>query len=271
VNFKPVLTQYQSGSFRVWDDPRDDVEYVIGADIAEGKKRDRSALQRRGVPAYSDQRVDYSAAIVLELVTGQHVATWHGYVPPEEFAAILAAVGLHYNYAMLVPELTGPGLAVVTKLIETLHYDNLYRSTMLNVLDLDPLLPKFGFQTNRSTRPLLMAHIGEALAEGLYTRDERLIGELRTMEFDDQGIERARGKNHDDCVLALGLALRGRALALPILPRYRADKKAPDRAYEARVWDKVKRKSEERQHGMDRHRNPRAGLWSRRSFGVPVR
>lgn len=235
---KPVLSESPTGSLRVWDDPRSGVEYVIGADAAEGRKRDRTAAMRRGIGSYSDQRPDYSAAIVLEMESGLHVASWHGYIPPDEFATVLAGIGWHYNTALLVPELNGPGLAVVTRLTETLQYDNIYRSHTFNVMDMDPLQPKWGFRTDATTRKILMLRVYESLnSNRLFTRDRALIDELRTMEFDDQGSERGRGNNKDDRVFALALALQGRhtSMGSPTKPPPRA----AGRAFDDAVWDKV--------------------------------
>jgi len=248
VNCREELTPDPTGSLRIWDHPVDGREYVAGLDASEGKKRDRTALQRRGLAFYSDQRVDYSAILVIELESGLHVATWHGYVPPEELASIAVAVCVYYNNALLVPELNGPGLAVVTRVTETLRYDNVYRSTMVNMIDMDPLLPRYGWQTSTSSRKILMMRIGEALGEGgLFTRDEKLVGELRTMEFDDQGLERARGKNKDDCVFAYALARQGRYSAI-VTDEKKPRKPADDaRAFDAKVWEKVRQLREQRE------------------------
>lgn len=268
MTWRPMLQPSPTGSFRVWDYPRDELEYVAGIDAAEGRKRDLTQLQRRGVATYSDTRPDYSAIVVLELITGLHVATWHGYVPPDELASIAAAVGSHYNNALLVPELNGPGLAVVTRLIETLHYDNLYRSTLVNMLDQDPLMPRFGFQTNSSSRKILMMRVHEVLNDDrLWTRDERLVRELRTMEFDDQGTERARGTNKDDLVFALALALEGRFRALGQSPAERQPQLPPERSYERRVWEFMKRRLEGLQHGDRDVRTGRDGVFSRGHLG----
>jgi hypothetical protein len=272
MSWHPVLTPSPSGSLRIWDPPRDGLEYVAGIDVSEGRKRDITQLQRRGVAAYSDHRPDYSAIVVLELTTGLHVATWHGYVPPSELASIAAGVGAHYNNALLVPELNGPGLAVVTRLNETLHYDNIYRSQLVNMVDVDPLLPRFGWQTTPSSRKILIMHISVALMESrLWTRDSMLVRELRTMEFDDQGNERSRGTNKDDLVFALALALEGRHRTLGLSPADRQPKLPPDRAYDSRVWNHVKRRLEANQHGSNRSTPGRSGLFPRRSTGDDLR
>lgn len=255
----PQLTPTATGSLRIWDHPGD-CEYVIGVDVAEGRKRDRRALERRTGVSYGDDRPDYSAAIVLELVSGLHVATWHGYLSPDEFAGVVAAMGIYYRNALLVVEINGPGGAVIERLNTTLQYDNLYRSRMFNVLDMDPWQPKFGFRTDASSRKVLMMHVHAALnSQQLFTRDERLIHEMRTMEFDDQGTERGRGKNKDDLVFALALALQGRYTSVGLNGGQEAPApKSGEERYAAQVWEHVKEKQDGKRSSRDR------GLWPSR-------
>lgn len=206
----PKLIPAQAGSFRIWDPPIKTRKYVIGIDVAEGKVRDRTNRMRRSY-SYSDRRPDYSAAVILELESGSHVATWHGYADPPDFAAVCAAMGWHYGGALLVPELNGPGLVVVTELTRTFKYTNLYQSRTWNRLEGDFMGNEFGFRTTVQSRKVLIGHIYRHVnSDFAFTRDERLISELRTMEMDDNGIERARAPNNDDLVMALGLALTGR-------------------------------------------------------------
>lgn len=256
----PVLTQDRSGNFQMWDHPTDGREYVAGADVAEGKKRDRSAAERRGQIGYGDSRPDYSSITVIEMETGQHVASWHGYLPPDQFATTLAAVGYLYNTALLVPEINGPGLAVITRLSETIRYPNIYRSRIFNVLDQDPLNPSLGFRTDMHSRKILMLRVHEALnSDRLFTRDRRTISELRTMEFDDSGVERGRGKNKDDCVFSLALALQGRYDAIggsqPIVKKQMSSTEA----FESRIWDRVEDKQKRIE---DARRRLGGGLYS---------
>lgn len=239
----PVLSDAPSGNLRIWEHPTDRDEYVVGIDTAEGRVRDKGTMRRKVAVSYSDARPDYSAAVVVEKQSGIHVATWHGYIQPDQWATICAAIGWYYNTALLVPELNGPGLAVVTKLSETLLYPNIYRSRMFNVMDMDPLKPSHGWRTDQHNRKILMLRVHEALASGQQiTKCSSMLSELRTMEFDDQGVERGRGKNKDDQVLALALALQGRYESLAGGARDEGSDRPRD--YESRVWDVVLEKQQ---------------------------
>lgn len=207
------LVPHPAGKLRIWDEPIPTAKYVIGIDVAENRVRDRNVT--RGKPSLGHSWPDYSAACVLEMQDGQHVATWHGHMDPTEFAFACAAIGHHYNNALLVVEINGPGTAVVEVLRKTVEYSNLYRNKVFNRIGGDPVSSEHGFRTGPTTRPILISHIHQVLNYGrLFTRDPILVRELRTMEYDESGVERSRGRNKDDLVMAFGLALMGRAESL---------------------------------------------------------
>lgn len=197
------------GRLRIWDDPKPSYRYVAGADVAENKVRDRALT--RGRPGSFRERPDYSAIAVIEQDTALHVASWHGYIDPTEFAIVCAAIGIHYNYALLVPEINSAGIAVVESLTKIIQYPVLYRNRMFNKVELDPMGSEWGWRTTDMSRSLLIAQIQAAVNGGqVFTRDQRLIDELRCMQYDEQGKPRGIGRDKDDMVFAFGLALMGR-------------------------------------------------------------
>lgn len=240
------LIDDRSGNFRVWSHPEDGLDYVLGVDPAENKRRDLSHQQRRSSIAYRDDRPDYCSITVLELVSGSHVASWHGYFPADEFATIVAAVGWYYNDALVVPETNGPGIAVISRLSETLAYPNIYRQQYYNVLDRDPLAPTLGFRTDAHSRKILMARVSEWLNTGqILTHDADLVRELRTIEFDNNGTERARGNNKDDRVFSLALALEGRYHHIVTHQPREMKPKNDSEAYANHIWRLVEKEQEE--------------------------
>lgn len=205
------LVESSAGKLRVWDEPLPNKDYVLGADVAENRVRDRALT--KGKPGTLRDKPDYSCAIVIDMEDGQHVATWHGHIDPTEFAITCAAVGLYYNRALLVPEVNSAGVAVVEMLTKVIQYQPLYRSKLFNRVDIDdPLGTEWGWRTSESTRAILMAQIQQAVNYGtLFTRDQHLMDELRTLQYDEQGKPRGIGRDKDDRVFALGLALMGRS------------------------------------------------------------
>ena len=67
-----------------------------------------------------------------------------------------------------------------------------------------------GFNTNVSTRSILLARLQEYVArEWLLISDERLKKEINTFVFSKSGRPEADTGQHDDMVFAVGLALMG--------------------------------------------------------------
>lgn len=234
----PDLVPDPSGMLSIWDMPIDGEEYVVGADVAEGKVRDKG--QSKGIVAVGRDIPDYSAAAVIELKSGRHVATWHGFIPPPDFAIALAAIGWFYNAALVVPEVNGPGLSVVHDLTSRISYPNVYVSKMFGGdREMSGETVNFGFRTTISTRPILINNLHRAVST-LRTRDRRVARELRNMEFDDQGVARARGKNKDDLVFAVALALQGRneSLSGTLETTQTQGPRGPD----AEIWDRIRAK-----------------------------
>lgn len=125
-----------------------------------------------------------------------------------------------------------------------------------------------GFRTDAQTRPILITRVHEVLnSMTLWTRDSELVSELRTMEFDDSGVARARGKNKDDRVLALALALQGRHQAVyQTGGLHRESNKRPG-SYDEQVWAKVKDRTE---HGSSTTRSSHS-CWNRGPRNGPTR
>lgn len=267
ANSRPVTVESPAGDLLIWDWEKPGTRYVIGADVAEGKVRDIGAGKRMPGSSFLSDRPDYSAAIVIELETARHVASWHGYCPPSEWAGALVALSKIYNDAFLVPEINGPGLAAVDVMVRVLRYPNLYRRKTWGAdIQGEWSTGEWGWCTSRVTRPLLIQRVHEWLKSEVGTRDPGLIKELRTMEIDEQGTARARGKNKDDRVIALGLALEGRyELLHGTTSSSIAEGSSRLDSFEAAVWDRVK---EQQKHGRSRNGPP---VISRPGAGFNVR
>jgi hypothetical protein len=256
MNVGYELLERESGRFRVWDEPVPGRLYVCGIDVAENRVRDR--MLTRGRQTVQTEKPDYSCIIVLEEESGLHVATWHAHIDATEFAIVCAAVGLYYNGALLVPEINSAGVAVVETLTKVIGYYPLYRSRIYNRIEADPLGPEWGWRTTPHNRPILISKISMAVNyERLFTRDYELVKELRTMQYDESGMERARGRDKDDRVMALGLALIGRAESLEGSldtdpPGQKRERLSPD---DAAVWDRFATIQDRYQYGMGSDRN----------------
>jgi hypothetical protein len=182
-----ALPRVIDASLRVWADPVDGRQYVIGADPAGG-----------GTDA------DASSATVLERGTGRHVATLHGYWSPWDFAGKLAALGSLYNNACLAVERENHGTAVLQALDRDCKYGNIYSQTRD---DGAAAGHRPGWLTNAATRaPMLDAFDAAHRRDIFVTNDVDLLGEMRTFIINDKGKAEGKPGTHDDRVMATGIA-----------------------------------------------------------------
>ncbi len=128
-------------------------------------------------------------------------------------------------------------------------YSNIYVAKLWNRFNLpDVVTTEFGWRTTQLTRPMLIQRVHDWLRGDPKTRDEGLVRELRTMEYDEQGTPRARGKNKDDRVFSLGLALQGRYEQLIEPDRQPAQQGGLDHSSQ-RAWKHAQATLEGLRHG----------------------
>lgn len=160
--------------------------YVIGADPAEGIKK------------------DFSVAVVLDLDTKEVVCTARGQWKPSVFADKLTEIGQKYSspggkWPLLAVERNNHGHAVLLKLNEINQYPNIY---------LDPIDENLGWRTTSISRPVMMNTIVDAIEDGhMKVNDKEILKECLTLVDNNGKIEAADGK-HDDCIAASAIALQ---------------------------------------------------------------
>ncbi len=105
-----------SGAWKVYENSSIEFNYLIAADIAEGKCADKDGRDP-----------DYSVAIVFKLSNPiREVAILRERIPPEVLAEQIASAAQHYGNAMVIPERNGPGLAMIVRLMQV--YSNIYQN-----------------------------------------------------------------------------------------------------------------------------------------------
>lgn len=164
--------------------------YIIAADVAGG---DGS---------------DYSAFVVVDLITMEVVATYKDLVPTHIYARVLAEIGKIFGTCQLIVEHNNQGIAVLNELKIHLKYPNIYYSQLKKT---DPSLKekskKIGMWQSHETRSLG----GEKLEEA-FEKDEIIVygsdipSELYTWIWKDGRRDHAPGK-HDDLIMALTIAM----------------------------------------------------------------
>jgi hypothetical protein len=193
------------GNLSIWDFPRADCVYVIGADVAEGLSHG-----------------DYSSAHVINAGTGEIVATWHGHIEPDLFGELLADIGWWYNQALLGVESNNHGLTTL-KAAQKYGYRNIYRQRRLSQRNPEQS-ETLGWRTTSATKPLAIDELAAALRDGditLYCY--RTIAELRTYVRKENG--KTAGSPHDDRTISLAIA--NQMIHYVWLPMYRGDVSVP--------------------------------------------
>ena len=176
---------------KIWKLPERGVDYVIGADVAEGVKGG-----------------DYSVADVIDTRNMETVARWRGLVDPDQFGHLLDKLGRFYNFALLGVEINNHGLAVVQRLRD-LFYTNLYRREKGIDERFETTTSKLGWKTDMRTKPLAIDYLAEAIREGyIIDKDIVFVEEAFSYIRDNNGRTNAEEGSHDDTVMAKAIALQ---------------------------------------------------------------
>lgn len=168
----------------MWIPPAPGEAYVIGADSGGG----------------TSVESDFCAAVVLNAKTLEHCASLHGRFAPREFGQSVADLGHRYNDALIAPERTGAGAALLLVLEEYIGYPNIY-------IDHDS---KSGWFTSRSNKPTMIDELKLVVDNRmLKTYDPLLVAELRSfseMRRGDALVMKA-ASGYDDLVMAMAIAV----------------------------------------------------------------
>ena len=168
-------------------------------------------------------------------------AQWRGHIDHDLLAWKAAQIAAWYGNALLVIESntldreqdTDGGEAVV--LLDQIGeaYPNLYSRTSTPEDIAEGRPRKWGFHTNRLTKPVVIATLVEAVRDRLWVeRDEEALRELATYEKKDDGTLGAVEGGHDDILMtrAIGLYVCLRQMPEPRIDDDKGWMPAPQRA-----------------------------------------
>ena len=185
-----------SDELEVWVQPEAGCEYVAGADCSEGVANG-----------------DFSVMGVLNKTTGEQVARLRGRWRPEVFARKCVELCRKYNNALFGCEINNHGHSVMNTVVNTLRYRYIYYrrdSLRKNAKGQKVKEKKPGWHTNAQTRPLLLDELNEALEEDhMLANDKLFLAECKTFVDNGGKYEAAEGE-HDDLVIAWGIAWQAR-------------------------------------------------------------
>lgn len=200
----------ERGPIKILKHPKNGWPYVLGGDTA-------------GTGS------DFFAGQLIDNITGEQVAVIHHQVGERMFAEQVWCLGMYYNKALIGIETnysTYPEMV-----LEELGYDNLYvRERYDNFTG--KTVPAFGFETTTATRPVLVDNLKDVARQAIESiTDFDTLGEMLTFVYDDKWKPQAEQGEHDDLVMALGIAhlIRGQQRATVEPPKDEATSKwTPD-------------------------------------------
>lgn len=176
------------GYVHIWQQPKPDEFYVIGADVAEGLATG-----------------DYSCGVVMNKDL-EVCATWYGHIDPDLFGYELVKLAMYYNEAFVAVEANNHGLTTL-KAIQRLEYWNIYYQKTYDKLA-DTYSTKLGFSTTHRTKPLIIDNMAMHIREGSVAMPwDTLLSECLTYVIEDSGSTNAQSGTHDDTVMATAIAL----------------------------------------------------------------
>lgn len=185
---KVVIEDNDKGYLQIFKMPVQGKFYTIGADVAEGLVTG-----------------DYSVAVVIDEECNV-VGLWRGHIDPDLFGKQLVSLGYLYNEAYIGVEINNHGLTTIKSILDEDYY-NIYYSKVFDHVS-NELTKKVGWTTNVKTKPFMINKLAEFIREFLIgIPANEIIDELFTYVIDDKGRTNAQQGCHDDCVMALGIAL----------------------------------------------------------------
>jgi hypothetical protein len=136
---------------------------------------------------------------VIDRRSGLQCAELHGHFPPRELAFRLIELANSYNQGLLVVEQNNHGHAVLAHL-RMEGCTNVFREGGHD-----------GWLTSAVSRPAMIENLAAVLAiEQTIFRSPRLLNECRTFIRHADGSSSAAAGSHDDCVMAMAIALAAR-------------------------------------------------------------
>jgi hypothetical protein len=148
-------------------------------------------------PAGGGSEGDFAAMQVVDLATGLQCAEFRGKTGLLEVAEKAAGLAREYNGALLAVERNNHGAGVLAYLHSVCRYGRLYQQEGQD-----------GWLTSTLTRPRMLSQMARVLTEQPEVwMSARLLGELKTFVRDSKGHTGAAAGQHDDCVMAMGMAM----------------------------------------------------------------
>ena len=207
------FTEKENGLFKIWALPNNTMKvlnrYIVSVDIGGRSKGS-----------------DYSVITVIDrmpMMFGDKpktVARWRGHIRHDHLAWKAAQIATFYNNAYLVFESNtydkekdkntdGEHLEFILDEVGGVYENMYYRHSSSEEIE-EGEAKKWGFQTNKLTKPALIDNLVAYVDDNLWVEpDKEMFAELRIYEKREDGsFGNIKGKgNHDDILMSTGIGL----------------------------------------------------------------
>ncbi len=175
---------------QLWQEPKPGRQYILGADPAEGAKRDDSVAE------------------VYDRVTLEQVAEFTSdEITPVEFGTLVDKLGRFFNTALAVPERNNHGHTVIQRLVD-LRYPNIFCMVIFDE-KLNRKTKKLGWEQRSDTRDVILDQFEDlVLNKTVKINSAILKGQITTFITDETGKRQAKSGKKDDTILASAIALK---------------------------------------------------------------
>jgi phage terminase large subunit len=173
------------GYISIYEDKKNRFPYVIGGDTAGDGS-------------------DNFTAHVLDNVTGKQAASLMHQFDEDMYAEQIYCLGKYYNNALIGLETNFSTYPV--KRLEQLSYRKMYYREVEDSYT-HKVQQKYGFRTDRVTRPLIIANLVKIVREESHLiNDIPTLNEMLTFVRNEKGKPEAQEGKHDDNIIGLAIA-----------------------------------------------------------------
>lgn len=174
----------EKGYIKIYMDVEKGHPYVLGGDTAgEGS--------------------DNFTGLVIDNSSGKQVATLKKELDEDEYARQMYCLGMYYNTALIGIE--NNYSTYPTKKIKEYRYPKIYlREIEDNIAE--KMQDKFGFVTNKATRPIILSILKEILRDNVnWINDVEILKEALVFIKNEKGRPEAQLGEHDDLIIGVAI------------------------------------------------------------------
>ena len=182
------FVEREDGAVRIYRQPQQYDKYAVGGDTAG-----------EGSDWFVGQVVDRE---------GRQCATLRHSYDEDIYARQMYCLGMYYNAAVVAVEINYSTHPV--RELERLKYPRQYVRESIDQYTHRPS-QQFGFRTDGTSRPVIVAELVQFAREGMaHINDRATLDEMLTFVRNAKGRPEAQNGAHDDCIMALAIALHAR-------------------------------------------------------------